>query len=61
MATLNKHVKSDKVKWVITLLVGLLLIGAVVRPVCQAGPADLDHDDWRRGVQYRPDRRHGCE
>lgn len=30
MATLNKHVKSDKVKWVITLLVGLLLIGAII-------------------------------
>lgn len=30
MSNLNEHVKSDKVKWVITLLVGLLLIGAII-------------------------------
>lgn len=30
MSTLNKHVKSDKVKWALTAIVLILLIGAVV-------------------------------
>ena len=30
MSTLNKHVKRDKVKWALTAIVLILLIGAVV-------------------------------